>query len=308
MKYFDYTDVKGFLYDDELIRLLCADEGPYELLQRLSVDDLLAIDRNLKIPFFAEVRDYIGAFEKASPGARWIVKAVDEDGALKAALGALCFFLDFSTRTISAPTIVTRIDGVLYKATKILTHAEQLTGANYTDIRQLKEQLLLDLINRWIYYDEDRNPNNYLIHYTSKNDQVVIAIDYSNVDLLHEEMKIKGRPESFGWERTEKTRYLTPLKVEHFLGYDMKFFNMRMDAFTTLDRKTLLDLCKTCLRYQKNRVHLEAAVTNNLLRRIGYVRDYFMGVFPQSSERDEDEKYRDMGKTFRSIYGKENRP
>ncbi len=304
MGYFDYSEVPRFLRDAELIHLLCADQSYEQLLKKLSVDDLLSIDQSLKIPFFAEVRDYVGAVERDNPGESWIVKPIAADEAVRAAMGSICFFLDFFSRTISAPTIVTRIGGTLYKATKIITHAEQLSGANYTDILQLKEQLLLDLINRWIYYDEDRNPNNYMIRYNSKDDQIVIAIDYSNVDLLHEGVKIKGRPKTFGWERTEKTRYLTPLKLEHFQGYDMQFFNIRFNAFKPVGKKMLLELCKVCLRFQKDRSTLARTVAANILKRIDYVRGYFESQFPAAAAPSGEDKYLDMGKTFRAIYGK----
>ncbi|HTP60095.1 MAG TPA: hypothetical protein VMM82_14320 [Spirochaetia bacterium] len=302
MSHFDYTDLAAFLHDEDLIHLLCADTTYPDLVERLLKDDFLQIDPGMKVPFFAEVRDYVGAMEKGDPEHHWIVKKVSEEDALGAAMGSICFFLDFFTRTISAPTLVTRIGGELYKAAKIITKAEQLTGANYTDIAQLKEQLALDLVNRWIYCDEDRNPNNYMIRYTSRGNQVVIAIDFSNVDLLFPGTKIKGRAESFGWERMEKTRYLTPLKVEHFLSYDMEFFDMRFEAFAKVGRKMLLELCKGCLRFQPDHGALAKTVTDNILKRIEYVHDYFGGQFPRVSAVKGKEKYKDMGSTFTNIY------
>ena len=302
MAQFDYSDVKGFLHDDELIRLLCADRTFPQLLEAFAVDDFLSIDRSMKVPFFAEVRDYVGAAERADPRARWIVKPIPAEDARGPAMGAICFFLDFFTRTISAPTIVTRIDGALYKATRIITHAEQLTGANYTDIRQLKEQLVLDLVNRWIYGDEDRNPNNYMIRYNSRNDQIIIAIDFSNVDLLHPGTKITGNPKSFGWQRMEKTRYLTPLKVEHFQGYDMRFFDMRFDGFRKLGKKMLLDLCKACLRFEPDHAKLAKTVAENILARIDYVHTYFSSKFPREAAAEKEDKYKAMGRTFTDIY------
>jgi len=279
MSYFDYTDVAGFLHDPDLVHLLYADMTYPEVLERFLADDFLAIDAGMKVPFFAEVRDYVGAAEKADPENRWIVKQVSEEDALGAAMGSICFFLDFFTKTISAPTAVTRIGGKLYKAAKIITRAEHLSGASYTDIPQLKEQLILDLVNRWIYCDEDRNPNNYMVRPTSRGDQVLIAIDFSNVDLLFPGTKIKGRSESFGWERIEKTRCLTPLKIEHFQGFAMEFFDMRLGPFARVGRKMLLELCKGCLRFQPDHADLAKTVTDNLLKRIEYVHDYFSGQF-----------------------------
>jgi len=302
MKYFDYTDVKAFLADDELIRLLYADHTYPQLLEKLMVDDFLVIQPGMKVPFFAEVRDYVGAVETADREAQWIVKPVSQEDALGPAMGSICFFLDFFTSTISAPTVVTRIEGKLYKATRVITKAEQLSGANYTDIAQLKEQLVLDLVNRWIYCDEDRNPNNYLIRYNGRGDQVIIAIDFSNVDLVAPGQKITGKPKGFGWERSEKTRYLTPLKTEHFLGYDMRFFDMRFDGFRKVGKKMLTDLCKACLRFHPDRAKLAKTVPENLLARIEYVHDYFRGKFPAVAASGREEKYQDMGKTFTSIF------
>ncbi len=283
MSYFDYTDRAAFLHDQDLIHILCADLAYTELLERFLVDDFLALDGGMKIPFFAEVRDYVGAVDKADPQHCWIVKQVSEDNALGAAMGSISFFLDFFTRTISAPTVVTRIGGKMYKAAKIITRTEQLTGAGYADTPQIKEQLLLDLVNRWIYCDEDRNPNTYLVRSTSRGDQVVIAVDFSNVDLLFPGTKIKGRQESFGWEKIEKTRRLTPLKVEHFQAYDMEFFDMRFEAFAKVGRKMLLELCKGCLRFQPDHADLAKTVTDNLLKRIEYVHDYFAGQLTRVS-------------------------
>jgi hypothetical protein len=304
MGYTDYADVKGFLHDEDLVRLLCADLSFPQLFERLMKDDFLVIDPAMKVPFFAEVRDYVGAAERSDPAAQWIVKPIEEDASLAPAMGAICFFLDFFAHTLSAPSVVTSIDGVLYKAAKIISHAEQLSGANYTDIPQLKEQLVLDLVNRWIYCDEDRNPNNYLIRYNSRNDQIIVAIDFSNVDLLHVGPKITGSAKSFGWERMEKTRYLTPLKVEHFQGYDMRFFDMRFDGFRKVGKKMLADLCKGCLRFHPLRAKLARTVTDNLLARIEYVHDYFASQFPKVVAGGKEDKYRDMGKTFTSIYKK----
>jgi hypothetical protein len=289
MTYFDYTDLRTFLHDEDLISLLCAEVTYPQLLERFLVDDFLAVDSAMKIPFFAEVHDYVGAVEKGEAQHHWVVKQVSEEDALGASMGSICFFLDFFTKTVSAPTVVTRIGGRLYKAAKIITKAEPLTGANYTDVPQLKEQLALDLVNRWIYCDEDRNPNTYMIRFTSRGDQVVIAIDFSNVDLLFPGTKIKGRSESFGWERIEKTRCLTPLKVEHLREYDMEFFTMRFDAFAKVGRKMLLELCKGCLRFQPDHADLAKTVTDNLLRRIEYVRDYFTGQFS---------RFKDAGTAF----------
>jgi hypothetical protein len=298
MRYFDYTDLPAFLHDEELIRLLAVDVGWEELRQRFLSDDFLVADPSMKIPFFAEVHDYVGACERGNPGQRWIIKEIAEDDGLGAAMGSLCFFLDSYVRAVSAPTIVTRVGGKVCKATKIITKAEQLGSAGWAENARIREQLLLDLVNRWIYCDEDRNPNNYLIRSTSRGDQVVIAIDFSNVDLLFPGTKIKGRSESFGWEKIERTRALTPLKVEHFQGCDMAFFNMRFDGFARVGRKMLVELCKGCLRFQPDHAAMAKTITDNVLKRIEYVREYFTGQLPTAAGSEAREKYRDVGTAF----------
>jgi hypothetical protein len=186
---------------------------------------------------------------------------------------------------------------VVHKATRIITRAEQLTGANYTDIRPLKEQLVLDLANRWIYGDEDGNPNHYLIRCNSRNDRVIIAIDYTNVDLLHLGAKITGSPKSFGWQRVEETRYLTPLKVEHIMGYDMGFFDMRFDGFSRPGKKLLRDLCKVCLRFQPDRVKPAKTVAENILIRVDCTHSYFSRMFPREAPAEKEDKYNAKGRS-----------
>ncbi|HET6450320.1 MAG TPA: hypothetical protein VFI08_03375, partial [Spirochaetia bacterium] len=96
--------------------------------------------------------------------------------------------------------------------------------------------------------------------------------------------------------------YLTPLKVEHFRGYDMVFFDQRFSGFRKVGKKMLQELCKTCLRFHPERVKLSRAVADNLLTRIDYVHEYFRGKFPATSAAEKDDKYTDMGKTFTRIY------
>ncbi len=68
----------------------------------------------------------------------------------------------------------------------------------------------------------------------------------------------------------------------------------------------LADLAKTCLRFQPDRAALSKKIADNLIARIEYVREYFNGKFPAVLKAG-PEKYKDMGKTFRKIYGKEGK-
>ncbi len=306
MKYYDYSKVNDFLHDRELQELLCTNYSFDDLFNLFIKDDFLEFDPSIRIPFFAETRDYRGAREKEKPDTVWIAKPIKEDEVLKIEMAMICFFLDFYTHTLSAPQIITKIDGTLYKATKLI-RAEQLSGANYTEIKQLKEQLLLDVINRWIYFDEDRNPNNYLLKYNTKNDQIIIAIDFANADLLTEEMKVKGLEDKFGWERFEKTRYLTPLKTENFINYDMDFFNIRFDYFNKLNVDELRDIADSILRFNEDRKNLADRISRNIKNRIDYVYNYFSEAVPKYCcvKRKTRDIYKDMGKAFNRIYNED---
>jgi hypothetical protein len=303
MKRCDYTNVKSFLHDEDLKKLLCVDRTFEGLLEHVTRDDFLEIDGSMKIPFFAETRDYVGAVEKGDPGGVWIVKPVSGSEVLKTEMATVCFLLDFYTRTISAPLVITRIGGALYKATKLILRAEQLSGAKYTELSQLKEQLLLDVINRWIYFDEDRNPNNYMIRYNSRNDQIVIAIDFLNADLVSDEMKIVGTEKRFGWERKEKTRYLTPLQCQNCLEYDMGFFGMRLKYFKKLTFPFLKRVCQDIFRIDPEREKHSRTIADNLLKRVEYVDGYFRANIKAASRGAAAKKYREMGKSFARFYG-----
>ena len=161
---------------------------------------------------------------------------------------------------------------------------------------------MLDLVNRWIYGDEDRNPNNYMIRYNSRNDQIIIAIDFSNVDLLHPGTKITGNAEVLRLAADGKDALPHAAEGRAFPGYDMRFFDMRFDGFRRLGKKMLLDLCKACLRFQPDRVKLAKTVAENILARVDYVHAYFSSMFPREARAEKEDKYSAMGQTFTKIY------
>jgi len=303
MEYYNYADVKNFIFDKDLQKLLCVDRDFDALLSYLIREDFLEIDEALRIPFFAETRDYVGAREKDDPDAIWIVRPVMGDDIIQTEMATICFFIDFYTHSPSAPIVITRINGRPFKATKLITKAEQLSGANYTEDKQLKEQLLLDIINRWIYFDEDRNPNNYMIKYNSKNNQIIIAIDFLYVDLIASEVKIEGLSDRFGWEKKEKTRYLTPLKSENWLDYSIDFYNLRFNYFNELKITFLEDNCKKILRWNIDRDDLSKLIARNLVNRVKYLYSYFKSHISGEAIKKKKEKYRTMGETFGKFYG-----
>lgn len=294
-----YDDIKNFVKDDDLLKLLCYDKSFDELLDIFVKDDFLKIKTEMKIPFFAEIRNYKGAFEVESPDSQWLVKPISGKDVIESEMAMIAFFLDLFTHSLSVPVIVTKIDNVFYKATKLILKAEQLSGANYTVYPELIEQLLLDTINRWIYFDEDRNPNNYLIRYNSINRNLVLAIDFGNCDLLDKDIKIKGLSKGFGWQKKEKTRYLTPLKSDNFLSYDIEFYDIRFKYFKELTGKFLFSLCNKALRFDPDRSTYANTITNNVLRRTSYLYKYFHAKIPEKIEAKQD--YNAMGKTFQQM-------
>lgn len=302
MENFNYDDIKAFVYDEDLIKLLCYDKSIDELLEIFLKDDFLVIDESMKIPFFAEIRNYKGAIEKDSPESKWLVKPIKGNELIEHEMAMIVFFLDLLSNTISVPVIVTKINNVLYRATKLIEKAEQLSGANYTVYPDLIEQLALDIINRWITYDEDRNPNNYLIRYNSNNQNIVLAIDFGNCDLLDKDIKIKGLAKGFGWQRKEKTRYLTPLKTDNFLAYGMDFYNTRFKYFNNLEGKRLYNICTKALHFDPNKSAYAKTITNNILRRVSYVYKYFSAKLPEQTPKSKG--YDVMGKSFQQMYNK----
>jgi len=299
MSYYNYTDINSFLHDEELIKLLCFDREFDELIDIFIQDDFLKIDQNMSIPFFAEIRDYRGAIESDNPDFKWLVKPIKGNDMIGTEMAMIVYFLDFFTRSLSVPVIVTKIDGVLYRATKMILRAEQLSGANYTVYPELIEQLLLDMVNRWIFCDEDRNPNNYLIKYNSKNSNLILAIDFGASDLLSDGMKIKGLSKQFGWQRKEKTRYLTPLKAEHFMNYSMDFYNMRFELFNQLTTQIIAEVCHKVFRFNPEKEKYSQLITRNIQRRINYVYKYFSSQLSGKIEAKRDHSV--MGKSFQGI-------
>ena len=280
-----------------------------QLLESLSTEDILVPSKEAQIPFFASIKDYQGAYYKNNTDSFWIIKPLANDELLQARLGMFVYFLNHITETVSAPSIVTKINGRYHKASKIIPRTEQLSGAPYHANKYLTAQLSLDLINSWIYFDEDRNPNNYLIYYNSKNIPVVITIDFSNVDLLTKGMKIQGKNEIFGWERQEKTRYMTPLKNEQFYDYSFDFYRVRLDKFKRIDRDMLRSIGNEIFLDEHNNPDEKTInlITDNILARVEYVYSYFEKWFndPENrkllqkrSKKEMKDEYRLMGKFF----------
>jgi len=279
MKNVDHRDLKEFLVDPDLIGTLNVDIPAEELAAYYCTDGILQVDGTVRVPFFAEIHEYAGAEETANPAAKWIVKAAGPEDLRRLEMATICFLTDHLARTLSVPSIVTRIEGKFYKATKMINRFEPLSEVNFAENGDLKEQLALDLINRWIYCDDNRIPRNYMIRHNSRDEKIVIPTDFLRVDLVSEEMKIKGIRERFGWSDPGKESRLSPLKEECFLAYDMAFFEARFERFRSIDGKVLERICGLVLRHDPERALLAKRIASNLKQRIEYVYSYFRGKF-----------------------------
>lgn len=306
----EYMDI---LKDPEVIDMLDLDEEYTQLLNHYTQDDFLKPDESLSIPFFATIRDYIGARDPKNPGDEWIIKKIKtEEDLIQHRMAMVAYFINVYTKTLSAPSIVTCIDGEYYRASKVMKRTEQLSGAPYLEFPNMRNQLAVDLLNSWIFFDEDRNPNNYLIYYTKKGFPVIISIDFSNVDLISEEMKVTGSENAFGWQRTGKTRYMTPLKTELFFEYSYDFFEPRFEAFKKLNAKTINSLLETIFRDNCDEACQADInkIAKNLKSRVEYVHDYFKNWFdnPENLQKmrkktreEMKDEYSIMGKTFNNL-------
>jgi len=289
--------------DNRLTKMLDYHTTFEESLEKFSSEDFLEPDEYMDIPFFATTRDYIGAYEKEDPSAKWIIKKISHEDLRQFRLAMICYFINYFTGNTAAPSLVTKIKGEYYRASKIMLRTEQLSGAPYLEEKRMRDQLALDLINSWVTFDEDRNPNNYLIYYNQSNFPIIITIDFSNVDLLEKEMKIKGTQDTFGWERPGKTRYMTPLKTELFYTYNWDFFKDRFEAFDTIKKEDIFNISEQVFKNipKGDRDKLSNTISTNILSRKDYIRDYFYSWFGNEEklkslqERSVEEMHQEYG-------------
>ncbi len=255
------------------------------------------------VPFNAQLREYKGAVDNEE--SRWIIKKVADEEVFISLLGQLAFFIDLNLQTLSAPTLLIKLDGDYYRASKVIKKATQISGYNYLE-EPLRRELANDLINRWLMFDEDRNPNNYLIIHNSAQEALIVAIDYNHTDLYAQNMKITGKDDEFGWHREEKTRFLTLLKPSNFECYTIDDFSQRLELMRELTQKHLQDLAFIIFRGHMDDASSKAqVVASNLQKRSRYISDYFNKWFKDKSERRSQEKPRDysgLGKTFVDFY------
>ncbi len=184
----------------------------------------------------------------------------------------------------------------------------QIGSYNYLE-EPFKKILANDLINRWLFFDEDRNPNNYLVLHDIDSKKYVIVIDYNKADLLIRGMKISGNNQKFGWQRKEQTRFLTLLKPENFSNMCIDDFEERLSALINIEPERIMEICRKAYSFFTEPEQKETAklITANLLERRTYINDYFRKWFkPRDIEqqKQEDQRYQGLGQSFLDYYKK----
>jgi len=300
----EYEVLAADIGDPELVGYFYLNRGAAAVLDKLDSLKVELTPSQEDVPFNAQVKGYLGAIDDDSH--MWIIKpAVDPKEILYHRICALAYLLDHETGTLAAPTTVFRIGKKTWRASKVVKSAMQISSYNYME-RPYLDIFRADLVNRWLYFDEDRNPNNYLVIHNTANKPFVCAIDYDKADLLAETMKITGNTEKFGWHRTEKTRFLTLLRPENFDGVSIDVFEKRLSAFTTVPDALIAELARRLVEgYTEDPIGVANKVAANVIRRRAYIDEYFRRMFKSASETKDvgnDDEYSMLGKSFLAMY------
>jgi hypothetical protein len=290
--------------DDDIIDYFYLREGAEEAFERVESLKVELTDSQDTVPFNAQVKGYYGAVDEA--GHAWILKpAPDPKEALYHRTVALSWLLDHWVGALSAPTTVFRIGGAVYRATKVVTHAMQISSYDYLD-EPFINLLRTDLINRWISFDEDRNPNNYLVIHNKATRPFMVAIDFDKADFTSDQMKITGNPDKFGWHRLEKTRFLTLLRPENFDRLPLEVFDARLRSFMEIPREALARVTRRLVEgWCDDPATLSAQLTANIVARREYVDSYFRTWFKpacDTAETFKDDEYSAFGASFMAMH------
>lgn len=280
-----------------------------------SIEELVDILSSLKfdnfgddsiVPFTAKIRGYTGAIDQE--GSPWLLKDISDDEAPMHKFQEIAYYIDFLMKTPAAPTILIKHNGTFYRATKYIQNAMQIGSYNYLDPPFMK-MLGNDLINRWLFFDEDRNPNNYMIIHDDDSKPFIVVIDYDKADLETKEMKIYGMEEKFGWHREEKTRFLTLLKPENFDMFSIDDFDQRLKQMMQIQESVLVNICKKVFttEFIENPDDASKLLIENFMKRRSYLDNYFRTWFKERDlvkEKEIDDRYAGLGKSFNDYYKK----
>lgn len=294
------------LDDPELASYFYLDKAMPELLRYLDSLELTLDPLADDMPFNAAVKGYGGA--KDGQGHPWIVKPItNKQEILYHRLCTLAYLLDHAMGTLAAPTGIATIGGSAYRITKVVRKAIQISSYPYLDQPYIGI-IRADLVNRWLYFDEDRNPNNYLVVHNRKQRPFVVAIDYDKADLASPVMKITGDQQKFGWFRSEKTRFLTLLRPTHFDGISIDVFDARLKAMCSFTEAELRSIAHQLLDGYADASYADGIVANLLARR-AYIDEYFRRMFKSAAETTDsrhDDDYAAFGDSFRNMYKDKN--
>jgi hypothetical protein len=294
------------LNDPDLVKYFYLDLDTAGLIDRLNSLRLEICESQDDVPFNAQVKGYLASHDES--GHPWIVKAVSgDDEMLYHRSCMVAYVLDHATGTFAAPTAAVSIGKKKYRVTKVVRHSVQISSYNYLE-EPFIDILRADLVNRWIYFDEDRNPNNYLVITNGRNEPFVVSIDYDKADILSDAMKITGVAEKFGWLRTEKTRFLTLLRPENFDGVSICTFDDRLRAFGSIDRRAFRDsMIRVFDGYCDDAAAMADRVSRNVFQRYEYVNDYFRKMFKSEADTKgicNDADYSAFGQSFLDMHSK----
>lgn len=296
------------LADDMLVRFFYMDTPTEDVLGRLDSLTLKPCDKQDDVPFNAQVKGYSGAID--SDGDLWILKpSPTAKETLYNRVCALAYLLDHWMGTLSAPTTVFTIDGKKYRASKVIRNSIQISSYNYMESPFIG-WLRTDIINRWLYFDEDRNPNNYLVIRNSKDHPFVVAIDFDKADFDSTEMKIEGMQDHFGWIRSEKTRFLTLLRPDNFMGVAIEAFEPKLETMMAIPSDALRRLAFRLVDgYCDAPKEMAEQLASNIERRRSYIDTYFRKMFKPESATisvSHSDDYSMFGPSFLSAYDKKH--
>ena len=276
------------------------------LVKKIQNLEFTEIGDDSEVPFTARVRSYRGV--KDQDDASWLIKEIPEEEIYDHKLQEIAYYIDFMLNTLAAPNILKEIDGKFFRITKNIKSAMQISSYNYLQ-EPFKSVLAADLINRWLFFDEDRNPNNYLVLHDTDNSPKIVAIDYNKADLRSSEMKITGQEEKFGWHRLEKTRFLTLLKPENFDNLSIETFEPRLTALSELSEELIeyitLKSLEDNIFSKKASKEMAVLAAKNISFRKEYIISYFRKWFIEknlNTEKEVDDRYAGFGQSFLDYY------
>jgi hypothetical protein len=119
---------------------------------------------------------------------------------------------------------------------------------------------------------------------------------------MAENLKITGTPGKFGWLRSEKTRFLTLLRPENFMGVSIEAFDARLKAMMSIPKAELLELSRKLAEgFCPDPAALATTITANILRRRDYIDGYFRSMFTTASQTEDvchDSDYSMFGESY----------